>query len=72
MKATEALAINLKRLRKSLKLSQEALAEKSVLTQVTITDIEREKTFVTKGTIGSLAKALGVEETALFCRSHYY
>lgn len=66
MKVSDALSLNLKRLREKRGLSQEALAEKADLSQNTLSMIENKRKFCGLNTIRSLAKALKCEETELF------
>lgn len=62
----QALASNLRRLRKERRLSQQALGEMCGLSTQMIQKLEKEKTFFGKETIEVLARVLDVPETDLF------
>ena len=60
------LAINVRRLRKQRKLSQNALAERAEISFRGLQDIEYEKNWPEWETVLSIARALGVSEIDLF------
>jgi transcriptional regulator with XRE-family HTH domain len=65
MSARKILALNLKRLRQELGLSQEALADAAGLDRTYISSLEREKYAATIDTLENLAKVLKVEPAHL-------
>ena len=63
---THCLADNLKRIRKSKNLTQEALAEKADISTQAIRYIETQRRWPSLETIRALAKVLKVSETEFF------
>jgi len=65
MVARKILALNLRRLRQELGLSQEALADAAGLDRTYISSLERERYAATVDTLDNLASALNVEPCQL-------
>ena len=66
MSVSKRLSINLKKLRKAKNLTQEELAEKIDSTKQMVANVENERVWPRLENVKALAKALEVEETALF------
>lgn len=66
MTGPDALSFNLKRLRRMRGWSQMRLAEASGLSLTQVSSIERKLAWVSADSLKALARALEVEETALF------
>lgn len=66
MRELQLIAYNVRKYRKLAGLTQESLAEKTVLDRKFISEVENAKKNVTVGTLAKIAKALKIKVADLF------
>ena len=66
----KTLSANIKKQRKTQKLTQEELAQKANLSPITISKIERSQVWPTSDTLKKLSKALQIPTTSLFSHNN--